>query len=362
MYNKKCDDPNYYYLHFEVSKLEKVLENIKRIFREIGYNTCMNFQKQDDKVENKIGINFFLSSDSNTVKLSENLQYPTTVNLTAGVYKNKTHLSFFIGVAMGIITEIQRFDSDKYITVYKKNVNDSFYEKYYKQVDLENVSYITGSDFNFKSPMLVDPYFLSSSSEATYNITLDFYNDYQYFFKYTRNFQFNDYKHMYNYHCKTEEQTDCENGGFKPNKKYYGDKCYCPEYFTGKKCDLLLENTPSCGVKKQNYDAHSSESDLEFTHVQGKCYYSITSKSNGNVSVVIKELKFEKNDRSNGNYVEFLLHDDKGAAGLKLCKDRSEIKLPSLSKKVLIVLFGMGDKFSLTLKYQAVTETSLETV
>uniref|UniRef100_A0A0N5BG90 Astacin domain-containing protein n=1 Tax=Strongyloides papillosus TaxID=174720 RepID=A0A0N5BG90_STREA len=358
----KNGKPNYYNYTLDISSIKDVSLDIERILRQISSHTCLIFKKKDTEIKDDIGINFKKSLDKNEVILSESTSQPTTVTLTEEVYKSKTNLSFFIGVAFGIITEIQRPDSDQYVTVDNKNLNTTCYNEYYEQVNPADVPYIEDTDFDFKSPMLINPNFFSNNSEPTYTIKGELYEDYQNLYGFIRPFRFNDYKHIYNYHCdRPKEHTNCQNGGFKPNDSFK-DKCYCPKYFTGNQCQDLYSNHPSCTKKEQYHKAQSGENSLLLEYVKGPCYYSITSENEGNVSVIIENLKFGKDDCSNGNFVEVLFQKDKGAAGLILCRDRREIKFTSQSKNVIIVLYGAGNTISLTVKYQEISEIRSETV
>uniref|UniRef100_A0A0N5CIZ4 Astacin domain-containing protein n=1 Tax=Strongyloides papillosus TaxID=174720 RepID=A0A0N5CIZ4_STREA len=164
-----CDNnlENITYTHY--TKPINITGTIVSIFDQLNKNTCLNFTRnKESRIKGTIGINFNISNSSNTVELSKSKDCPTNVSLFKEVYLNKEHLLFFIGIALNITPEIRRPDSNYDVTVNRSNVNNTFYEQYYKQSDLKNIFYINGTDFDFKSPMFVDPYFLSNSSEPTY--------------------------------------------------------------------------------------------------------------------------------------------------------------------------------------------------
>uniref|UniRef100_A0A0N5BHB6 Astacin domain-containing protein n=1 Tax=Strongyloides papillosus TaxID=174720 RepID=A0A0N5BHB6_STREA len=360
-YNQSVSTP--YYCDRDLDNITYHTDNINvsdiidSIFNQLNKNTCLNFTRnKESRIKNTIGINFNISNSGNTVELSKSKDCPTNMSLFKEVYLNKEHLLFFIGIALNITPEIKRPDSNDDVTVNRSNVNNTFYELYYKQNELNNIFYINGTDFDFKSPMFVDPYFLSNSSEPTYTFENKLYKDYQYFKGITRPFRFNDYKHIFYYYCNATQNNDCMYGGYKPNNSIYNHKCKCPEYLTGNKCENFFTNNDNCTVKEQNITATSEKKFFNLTITKGRCYFNITSQNGKNVSVTIENLAFEKTNCSSGqSFLEVLVRNDKGAGGINFCNNTKNKKLPALSNQVFLV-FSNEDQ-NLTLNASFVEES-----
>uniref|UniRef100_A0A0N5BJA1 Astacin domain-containing protein n=1 Tax=Strongyloides papillosus TaxID=174720 RepID=A0A0N5BJA1_STREA len=322
----------------------KVDKQLDLIFRQIASSTCLNFKKHETEIGSTIGINFKVSENGNTVDLSESENCPTNVSLKEEVYKNKTLLLFFVGVALNITPEIRRPDRDADVNVQDDNV-DEIYKKYYEKItDNTSISYIEGTDFDFKSPMFVDRYFLNKHSKPTYNLENRLYKDYQYFSKGgLRSFRHNDYRHIHYYYCDYKpESNDCKYGGYKPGTIVYPNKCICPDYLTGEKCtELFKDSTANCGDNTK-FTASEVEKNFTVSNTNGICYFNITSDSKRPVEVSIEKLQIDNGDcENNWLYLEVLVRQDKGAAGINLCKNSNEkITLPAISDEVFIVFSG----------------------
>uniref|UniRef100_A0A0N5B218 Astacin domain-containing protein n=1 Tax=Strongyloides papillosus TaxID=174720 RepID=A0A0N5B218_STREA len=319
------------------------------IFNQISRYTCLKFKyKADGPISKSIGINFENSSTgNNTVVLSDNSETPTTVSLTEEAFKDYKNLSFYVGLALNITPEVRRYDGKEDIDISKENIDD-WYKGYYEIQKKEDTPYLEGTEFDFGSPMLVNTYFgRNNKNKPTYEVKM--YNNYQPFFGDGRIFRHNDYKHMFNYYCSTISKTvECKNGGYYPGTSEFSpeSKCKCPDYFSGKDCgDLQKNEGKNCNEEKRELTATSGESSLEITNNDGRCHYRIKSDDEKkNVKVIIKNLQFENNDCSiSGVYLEVLVRNDKGAKGIFLCRNSSDVELPTLSNQVIVAFYGKGD-------------------
>uniref|UniRef100_A0A0N5CI88 Astacin domain-containing protein n=1 Tax=Strongyloides papillosus TaxID=174720 RepID=A0A0N5CI88_STREA len=341
----------YYHYQKDISS-----SKLKRIFRQINRFTCLNFhEKKDSPVEGEIGINFEVNERENKVSLSRDLKSPTIVSLKKDVYDNNANLSFYIGLALDIIPEVKRHDREVDVTVQMNNVQEGF-EQYYNVAQLDEISYLVDTEFDFKSPMFFGSKFGSKDNKPTYDVKL--YKDYEYFSNGVKILRHNDYKHIFNHYCPMTRENDCKNGGYYPPTDEFKSKCKCPEHFDGLKCQYLKKNEGGCISQEQEVTAKETKDELRLKVGKGVCYFRISSKNDKNVSITIEQLVLKNGDcetfKSN---VEVLVRNDKGAAGINLCKDKSEsISLPKLSKEVILVLKSYDDDTFIKFSYQAAPE------
>uniref|UniRef100_A0A0N5BLE9 Astacin domain-containing protein n=1 Tax=Strongyloides papillosus TaxID=174720 RepID=A0A0N5BLE9_STREA len=282
------------------NRLYNVTDDIYFTFQLINQETCLNFEKKDNPITNSIGINFYLSSDGkNVVTLSNNPKSPTNVSLQESVYKNATSLAFYIGLALGLIPEVARPDRNIDVKVDMNNVQDD-YKKYYKIALPGVVPYLKDTDFDFKSAMFFGSDFgLSNGKQSTYIV--DLYKDYQYPSTVSKSFSHNDYKHMYYYYCDgSKKQNNCKYGGYPfPKDQRY---CKCPYYLDGNKCENFifrnnLIHTFAERITKKSLVASDTEECVIVNLTDELLYLNVTSKNNKkNVSIVVEELTFERND------------------------------------------------------------------
>uniref|UniRef100_A0A0N5BS43 Astacin domain-containing protein n=1 Tax=Strongyloides papillosus TaxID=174720 RepID=A0A0N5BS43_STREA len=331
---------------------------IDRILRRMSTFTCLSFkQNRNYKVENTIGINFFVSTNNtNTVSLSNNTSYPTTITLKEDTYKNGTLLRFYIGIAFDIIPEVRRYDRNIDVNVTMNNVKEEF-QQFYEITNPGDIPYLINTEFDFKSPMFFGPDFGNKTNEPTYTISL--YNMYEYFLSSNKIFRFNDYKHIFYYYCEEErkKQNDCEYGGYY--HKQGAKECTCPEYLGNKTCkDFNKKGLDINYTIADPLRACSQESVFEANITKAIHYINITSEKDKNVSVTIKEIKFEGSDcLTRNSYMEVLVRNDKGAAGINICNNSSnEITLPSLSNEVFIVTCSLKYNTFLKIGYKASSE------
>uniref|UniRef100_A0A0N5C2Q8 Astacin domain-containing protein n=1 Tax=Strongyloides papillosus TaxID=174720 RepID=A0A0N5C2Q8_STREA len=321
----------------------------------INQETCLNFIKNEALIKDSIGINF-LVGNKNEVTLSNSSNFPTNVTLQEDVYKNAKSLTFYIGLALGLIPEVRRPDRQIDVNVDMENVIEE-YKKYYEIANKSNVPYLNDTDFDFKSAMFFDSNFgLLKGKQSTYTVKL--YKDYQYPSYVSKSFSHNDYKHMYYYYCDWSKiQNNCKNGGFPvPNDK---NRCKCPYYLTGDKCEEFFPDYHNPiyynakHVTTFSLMANSTEQCVSVNLKDELLFLKVTSKNGKNVSIVIEDLKFERTNCKIGrSYLEIFIREDKGAAGINLCKDSENITLPALSKEVFLVFKAYYENTSLSFSFK----------
>uniref|UniRef100_A0A0N5CC20 Astacin domain-containing protein n=1 Tax=Strongyloides papillosus TaxID=174720 RepID=A0A0N5CC20_STREA len=327
---------------------------IKVIFRQIERYTCLKFERnKTDQVKNSIGINFLLSNNSNnTVSLSNSSNCPTNVTLTNGTYMNTTLLSFYIGIALDIIPEVRRPDRDIDVNVTMDNVGEEFVQ-YYNKTNSSYITYLNDTEFDFRSPMFLGPDFGSKNNKSTYEVLL--YKEDQYPFGRGRVFRHNFYKYIFYYYCNGSTiQNKCKYGGYS----YPSNKCKCPEHLSGNFCtefkndSVIFTNYTKPVFLKANFTRKHYSVNLTNTIF----YLNITSEHGYNVNATIKKITFSKTNCSSfGSSLEVLIRKDKGAAGIYLCRNSTNSKLPSLSNEVFFILDAKNENIFFNVTYRAVS-------
>uniref|UniRef100_A0A0K0F4E1 Metalloendopeptidase n=1 Tax=Strongyloides venezuelensis TaxID=75913 RepID=A0A0K0F4E1_STRVS len=296
------------------------------------YVSCLRFNLQNHPVK-QMGINFFLSKSYNRVQLSTSSKKPTKVLLKKSTLVYTKELFYYIGLALGLMPEIKRFDRDKYVKVFSKNILSKFQSCYKKEK--YNDKLIAGTGFDFSSAMLVPPFYGSKRNKKTYKTKL--YPYYERTFSVYKVFSHNDLKRINYLYCgnRCNKTNDCHRGGYYNLKC---DACNCPMGITGKNCEDIEANDKKCNTK--NKLVASKKKKVLLVKNDGRfCVYSITSKKK-NVKVTILDLKLSMlNKCEYGVGMEVKYAKDKGALGILLCRNYKNIKLPALSNEVIII-FG----------------------
>uniref|UniRef100_A0A0N5C2Q9 Astacin domain-containing protein n=1 Tax=Strongyloides papillosus TaxID=174720 RepID=A0A0N5C2Q9_STREA len=342
------------------SRKYNVVDDIYFTFQLINQETCLTFEKTDEPITNTIGINFNISADKSIVNLSFTENSPTNVSLLESDYKNATVLTFYIGLAMGLIPEVGRPDRDIDVNVSMTNVTTD-YQKYYKIANKSEVLYLNDTDFDFKSAMFFGSDFgLSNGKQSTYIVEL--YKDYQYPSSVSTSFSHNDYKHMHYYYCDgSKKQKICKYGGYPLPKE--SNICKCPYYLEGDNCEkFILEKNIDYKYARPTTEKSlvaNKTKQYFFKNLTNEIYYlNITSQNNKNVSIVVEDLTFGRTNCTIGrSYLEIFVRNDKGAAGVNLCRNSANITLPSLSNEVLFVFKAIYENTSLNISYTEANET-----
>uniref|UniRef100_A0A0N5B4Z6 Astacin domain-containing protein n=1 Tax=Strongyloides papillosus TaxID=174720 RepID=A0A0N5B4Z6_STREA len=88
------------------------VEEIDEFFHQINTYTCLKFEKSSYDFKG-IGIKFVLTSYNDHVKLSNDESKVTYISLRKETYKDIFKIRFYVGLAFGLIPEIQRIDRDR---------------------------------------------------------------------------------------------------------------------------------------------------------------------------------------------------------------------------------------------------------
>uniref|UniRef100_A0A0K0FI60 Astacin domain-containing protein n=1 Tax=Strongyloides venezuelensis TaxID=75913 RepID=A0A0K0FI60_STRVS len=322
--------------------LDKQLESkfgaiIEKQTRYISFYTCLKIEKENFQSK-KVDIDIAYCS-KNYVKLSTKKGKPTKVCLNDNVTNNE--FLFYIGYALGLVPEITRNDSRLHVEVFEKNISStSDYEKYYK-VKKYSSTIIANSSFDYYSKMLSFPYFKSKDKEKRmYTFLSDLAKYYEKNVYITENFIFNDVKRLWHLYCSKEcGPPDCRNGGYF----IHGcQKCSCPLPFYGEKCEKLYRNHISCG-NTQEFIANSSKSFYTIQNASIVCFYSIKSKNGKKVHFNIENLYKPHVQDCNRNVILIVKYrEDKGAGGLSLCGNYTNISFPPLSSEVYFIYSNIG--------------------
>uniref|UniRef100_A0A0N5CBA8 EGF-like domain-containing protein n=1 Tax=Strongyloides papillosus TaxID=174720 RepID=A0A0N5CBA8_STREA len=316
----------------------QLTNDIDNFLKYLSHVMCLDFKRQKDSVKNNIGINFY-SKKYNKVGLSTDKKKPTKVYLKKGLTRRE--LLFFIGNALGLVSEITRYDSKRYVKVFENNIQESYFEKYY-EVRQYDSDVIANTSFDFYSTMLPSPKFKSKNGRETYTFISDLSKYYEKTVYTTKFFSFSDVKRLWYLYCsdKCKEKDICMNNGFL--KKDYRT-CICPSPFTGEKCEELYLDQENCS-NKQEFIATSYKSFYTIKNIFTLCYYSIKSNNGKKVRFNIEYLNISHiNDCSFGVGLRVKYREDKGAGDLYLCGNYANISFPPLSNEVNLRFYGYGN-------------------
>uniref|UniRef100_A0A0N5CH12 Metalloendopeptidase n=1 Tax=Strongyloides papillosus TaxID=174720 RepID=A0A0N5CH12_STREA len=317
--------------YVSISYPKKYEDNILKIFHNISTFTCLQYKVEKNRINGKIGINFYFTKKVNKVKRSYKLNKPTNVYLKNYVYKNMTKLSFYVGLALELIPEVARRDRRKYVSINFMNIKDSF-KKYYMRTKY-NYAYRQNEEFDIESAMLNTPYLGSINKTPTYKIKahkncLKTYNS-------SKLFTFSNFRRIYDLYCREKcDLTDnCENGSF-PNPTC--THCICPLHFVGKKCEKLKPSEGYCGVQEQFW-VIKKVNFLSNDNIEGECYYSFKTKEEKRIKIRIKYLiLLNSNSTMDDPYMEIFYGRNKSKPDLTICNSVTNLNITSLSNEVYI--------------------------
>uniref|UniRef100_A0A0N4ZLZ8 Astacin domain-containing protein n=1 Tax=Parastrongyloides trichosuri TaxID=131310 RepID=A0A0N4ZLZ8_PARTI len=287
----------------------------------------------------------------------------TTIQLNDKCSKNDLCIKYFLGLALGMIPQVNREDRDNYVAVFSGNIGQKNMSRFRKLNDTlfinQNYSFDFGSFFNR------NPYYCSINSSKTcssrsntlyYDRMLGQKNDYS----------FADRRTFCNYYnIKTLPTVTCQNGGFyNPNTS----SCICPDGYIGVDCSKLQE-TSNCGrqvvnaTKDEQYMFacgkrtcyYEITKDEQYMFACGKrtCYYEINSLNKGGIEMEILFLNTKNITPCIPYYaLEVRYSDDKGVTGLSLCGLYTDkISLTTPSDKVFVGYNGrQNDSFFMLFK------------
>uniref|UniRef100_A0A0K0F0M5 Astacin domain-containing protein n=1 Tax=Strongyloides venezuelensis TaxID=75913 RepID=A0A0K0F0M5_STRVS len=325
-----------YYLDDKL--FEKFHYLISRQIIYISILTCLKIEKPIFP-EEEIDIDIARCSE-NWVKLSTKKGRPTKVCLNENTTSNE--VLFYFGYALGLVPEITRNDSSHYVTVFKNNISPiTDYEKYY-EVQRYNSAIIANSSFDYYSKMLSSQSFKSKKNEKrTYRFDTNLGEYYEKTVNISEFFSYNDLKRLWYLYCdKKCKQFDCKNYGYPENNC---EKCICPTPFTGEKCDKLYSNSKDCG-NTQEFIANSSKSFHKIENVLKDCHYLIKSKNKKKVKFIVENFNISRAkdcQRNAGLTVKY--REDRGAEGLYLCGNYTNISFPSLTSEIHLTIIGYGN-------------------
>uniref|UniRef100_A0A0N5BPV1 Metalloendopeptidase n=1 Tax=Strongyloides papillosus TaxID=174720 RepID=A0A0N5BPV1_STREA len=310
-----------------------------RIYNQLFYlnhTSCLGFKEQNSRIKS-IGINFLFSKKYSKVVLSTNSKKPTDVYLKKSVLNNTRQLSYYVGLALGLSPEIQRYDRDKNVKILWKNIHRSF-KKYYKRKKYID-KFSANTSFDFSSVMLINSYYGSKNKGRTYVSKL--YPYYEKLFSQFEFFSHNDLKRINYLYCKDEcEKTHkCDHGGYHEQSCFV---CKCPYR-------LMDENV------QRNLWASRSEKKLLVKNFAGMCHFSIKSKKGKKIRITVSELKLSRvNLCAHDIELEIKYSRDKGAVGLRLCDNYKNIKIPAQSSEIFVTFGDSKPNNKLSISYQEV--------
>uniref|UniRef100_A0A0N4ZL98 Metalloendopeptidase n=1 Tax=Parastrongyloides trichosuri TaxID=131310 RepID=A0A0N4ZL98_PARTI len=320
------------------TKIEEALE-------EISNNTCITFQRQDKRIVNEPGINVVNAERCASFVGLLDPNASQELSLTEWCL-DKGEVQREFSYALGFVSEVRRYDRDKYITIYEKNIDSRskrLFKKYSKEeLETYGVPYDLGSLLQFK----IGEYRIPQSNYEMIS------NDPNYFKTIGQDsgLQFNDYKqlnlHYCNDTCKNKIlEKDCQRGGYQDPK--ICSRCRCPRHFRGFYCDKKMKKLERC--EKQYYKANDT---IQYINQKGNmdCYYYITTDKNSKINITIVDSLLYKPIYSYtcpvGKGLEIKYRKNPTIMGAMFCSKNTNTKMTSESNDVSIHFAGQeNDNF-----------------
>uniref|UniRef100_A0A0N4ZGS2 Astacin domain-containing protein n=1 Tax=Parastrongyloides trichosuri TaxID=131310 RepID=A0A0N4ZGS2_PARTI len=273
----------------------------------------------------------------------------TTIQLIDKCSINDTCIRYFLGLALGMIPQVNRGERDIYVHVNYSNINSTDVPRFNNLSSLlfkeEQYDFDYGSFFN------INPYYFSNNTEKTYtsrNSSL-----YDRMLGQKIDYSFGDRRTLCNYYnIKTVPKLTCQNGGFyNPNTS----ECICPDGYITNDCSKLQE-MKNCGNHTHNA---TEEKGYIFACGNKTCYYEITSLNNKSIEIEFLSVNTKNVTPCVPHHgLELRYGVDKGTTGLSLCGLYNEtISLASFSSKVFIGYNGgPNDYFLMSYKINNTNE------
>uniref|UniRef100_A0A0N5BIH6 Metalloendopeptidase n=1 Tax=Strongyloides papillosus TaxID=174720 RepID=A0A0N5BIH6_STREA len=330
------------------------VEEIDEFFNQINKHTCLNFTRSEEIKENKIGIYFMITSYTDHVELSNDENKVTKVSLTRETYKDIFQIRFYIGLAFGLIPEIQRIDRDRELQIYDTNINARF--KPYFNMSNYYYKFLKNTDYDFASATHFPNYFGSTGSGITYKPC-----DYRYeeMLKANKHFVYSDFRKINNIYCKCPKKNSCQHGGYYSKKDC--NTCKCPAMFNGDNCEKLIETKiEGCNEGQTTLTALDDEQEVTIENIKEDCYISITATNSSKVVQIIVEWAqiFNIKGCVMNPRGEIKYRKDKGVEGLYIQHNVSEsFELKALSSEVFVKFHDPFSKSSLVFFYRQVDQT-----
>uniref|UniRef100_A0A0N5A6S4 Astacin domain-containing protein n=1 Tax=Parastrongyloides trichosuri TaxID=131310 RepID=A0A0N5A6S4_PARTI len=320
-------------------------KNIYINIQNLQHYTCIKFSKQKRKFYGR-GLLFERKSYNKIFINKKNKN--TVIQLKEACLKKYACVSYYMGLALGLIPSVNRHDRDKYVKINDQNIDDKnkkYFDKVYKShTKLQNIG------FDYGSLMNRDPFYLSTNENQTYTSKeLSFYYDKM--LGQRNYFTFNDHKNLYYLYCNNKPtKILCNNGGYY---SVFKKKCICPEGYHGNTCSELVINSEKCDSK--SYGADKNYKSLSHRG-PGICFYEIYAEKGKKIEITVTEIRSTNPKEACSPLFGFQIKydTDKSVTGLVLCGVYiNDIKLPPKSNRVFIKYVGdRYDKFNVT--YRAV--------
>uniref|UniRef100_A0A0K0FQD4 Metalloendopeptidase n=1 Tax=Strongyloides venezuelensis TaxID=75913 RepID=A0A0K0FQD4_STRVS len=320
----------------------------------LEWGICVNFEKQNVEVKG-IGINFYLSNTTDKVVLSKSIYQPTRVYLTKKTLQNIRLVRYHIGLALGLTPEITRFDRDNYVKILWENIDKS-YMSYFKQSNL-NKKRIFNTAFDFGSIMLFNPFFASKNGKPVYQSKISPY--YEQMAGKFEDFSYNDKKILNDLYCNGlcyDKHKICKNNGYLSGSC---KSCTCPLVFSGPNCTNLAIHDNGCGPRKIFF-ASKSKQYIIGNSFKGNCFWSIYSRKLTSLEIVVEKMSYQPKyqfEEKDGLEIKHLF--DKGATGLILRGNYTNVRVPPISSNVILRYKAPFKYHELKISYREVKKNKL---
>uniref|UniRef100_A0A0N4ZLH2 Metalloendopeptidase n=1 Tax=Parastrongyloides trichosuri TaxID=131310 RepID=A0A0N4ZLH2_PARTI len=326
----------------------------------IQSNTCIKFEKQNNKIASGYGINFvwaspcgfqFYGHNPNKTPLPQVINISTDCDSIFGIQA-------LLHNTLMVKNEHTRTDRDEYIKIHwgrqKHEETYSFYMDNATDTTFYGMAYDYGSLTHFSPTQYSD-----KGQEV---ITANKYHEY---YKKTMGQRvmatFNDYKLLNYYYCNdtcTPRKSDCEYDGYQdPNNCTI---CKCPSGFVGSECQYITPSSSDCG--SWGYTAGSTTQTISISG-EKDCYFKIVASNDKKIKMTLRKIfVFGFDTTSVRSCVEGLGLDikyrkSKAPMGVCFCQQPENLPIVIESEDNVVYLHYRGtyDSHRITIEYQQIS-------
>uniref|UniRef100_A0A0N4Z8F9 Metalloendopeptidase n=1 Tax=Parastrongyloides trichosuri TaxID=131310 RepID=A0A0N4Z8F9_PARTI len=322
--------------------------------------TLLGFERTNFTVNTTLGFNFqrALISRAPVGPSKRDNKTFEFIKLTKKCENQTGTIEQLIAKMLGIINTNNRPDRDYYIKINYSNIYNGP-QKLFKKYNWSQVPLYVNVSYDFGSALHYSPLFMSNNSLPVL-MPHDNYSHYNNMIGQQYELSFNDLKLVnliYSAHnCRRNNH--CYNGGYM--RPYFCHECLCPNGYTGTHCNLTESSSSGCNGN----NTQKANTTVQTITMNGNinCTYLIKTNKNSTIEVNITDVKTQaKSPCYQKMGLEVKHFKDKGATGLCLCGNYSNITLTSENHKVLIQYTGLNNSSSANISFKEIKPTTTTT-